>query len=244
MAAFRERCLTAAFDLSRAAPLTVRLNNRFFHRTTKGKYPFEGTLLELVSKIATKEVTYPPHIADNVQLVDLFERIFKKSPIERITIGEIKRHCWIRSLPGQARNQFDLRLNSHAEEFDVLLKPRTKYDDFYRSMSMIPYLHQMYYPIHDNLNVIQLNENEIDEFENLKKIPIVRSNRRKEFNSENEPTNGREEAAPEGKARKKRLRKGRAANFDSRILKIVSSNLSNVESKTTNQSKISSKTHP
>lgn len=215
----------------------------------KGKYPFEGTLLELVSKIATKEVTYPPHIVGNVQLIDLFERIFKKSPIERITISEIRQHRWIRSLPGQARNQFDLRLNSHAEEFDVLLKPRTKYDDFYRSMSMTPYLHQMYYPIHDDLNVIQLNENEIDEFENLKKIPIVRSNRRKDFKAESELADDDEDdhaaegAKKEQKARKKQDKKDRkAAKLDSRILKVVGSNLGTV-SKTVVHSKSSSKSH-
>ena len=119
----------------------------------------------------------------NIQLVNLLETIFKKNPIERITIDEIKRHCWFRSLPGAAaRNKFNLKLYSHEEEFNVLLKPRTKYDDFYRSMSMTPYIHQMYYPIDDTLNVIQIHEHEIDEFENLKRIPIVRSNRSKAFN--------------------------------------------------------------
>ena len=123
----------------------------------------------------------------------------------------------------------------------MLLKPRTKYDDFYRSMSMTPYLHQMYYPIHDNLNVIQLNENEIDEFENLKKIPIVRSNRRKDFKTETEladDENGGEESEKERKARKADRKGRKAVNLDSRILKVVGSNLGTVESKTVIHSKL------
>lgn len=125
----------------------------------------------------------------------------------------------------------------------MLLKPRTKYDDFYRSMSMTPYIHQMYYPIHDNLNVIQLNENEIDEFENLKKIPIVRSNRRKDFTNEGEQAeDSREETKRTARKKPDRKgRKGRAANLDLRILKVVGSNLGNTVSKTIiHQSKISS----
>lgn len=95
---------------------------------------------------------------------------------------------------------------------------------------MTPYIHQMYYPIHDNLNVIQLNENEIDEFENLKKIPIVRSNRRKDFNNEDEQADDRGETKQT--ARKKPNRKGRVANLDFRILNVVGSNLGHTVSKT------------
>ena len=101
----------------------------------------------------------------------------------------------------------------------------------------------MYYPIHDNLNVIQLNENEIDEFENLKKIPIVRSNRRKDFQTESEPVDSLDGGEQQQKARKKRDKKGRAAHLDLRILKVVGSNLGNLESKTVTQSKISAKTN-
>lgn len=187
----------------------------------KGKYPFEGTLLELVSKISTKEVTYPANIIDNIQLVDLLERIFKKNPIERITIDQIRQHKWFRSIPGQVKNKFNLKLNSHEEEFSVLLKPRTKYDDFYRSMSMTPYIHQMYYPIHDTLNVIQLNENEIDEFENLKKIPIVRSNRTKDFNETDHDMNDVET-----------IKKETDKNYlDSRILNVIGSDFTKINSK-------------
>ena len=152
---------------------------------------------------------------NNIQLIDLFERIFKKNPIERITIDGISQHNWFRSLPGRSKNRFNLKLNSHVEEINVMLKPRTKYDDFYRSMSMTPYIHQMYYPIHDNVNVIQLNENEIDEFENLKKIPIVRGNRRKDF-VENEDDDNEDIVCK---------KKSNSSNFDSRILKVVGSNV-------------------
>ena len=162
----------------------------------------------MVGKISTKDVIYPIEIIDNIQLINLFENIFKKNPLDRITIDQIRKHVWMLNLPTNLiRNKFNLKLNSHEEEFNVLLKPRTKYDDIYRSMSMTPYIHQMYYPIHDNLNIIQLNENEIDEFENLKKIPIVRSNRNKEFINQHDQIND---------------------NLELRILKVVGSNLETI----------------
>lgn len=82
------------------------------------------------------------------------------------------------------RHTFDVWKSELNGRVDMVRpKPRTRYEDVYRSMSITPYLHQLHYPVEDARNRTEISEDEVDEFEQLRRIALVRSNRRRRFKS-------------------------------------------------------------
>ena len=116
----------------------------------------------------------------------------EKDPEKRITVSQVLAHPWVQGDPakqlnisnGISRKALDssrLPLNSmgfgRKRMEEIRPKARTKYEDLYRSMSITPYLHQLHYPMQEEHNRVEISEDELDEFENLRKIALVRSNR-------------------------------------------------------------------
>jgi serine/threonine protein kinase len=77
---------------------------------------------------------------------------------------------------------YDTCKNESTFELDIVRpKPRTRYEDVYRSMSITPYLHQLHYPAFESQNQVEISEDELDEFEQLRRIALIRSNRKRRY---------------------------------------------------------------
>ncbi|RWS21520.1 polarization-related protein LKB1-like protein [Leptotrombidium deliense] len=99
-------------------------------------------------------------LTNNPFLHDFITKILDKKPTQRIDIDGIRQHPWF---------------NQQIPEKLVKISTITK--DEYDSFSMTSSLHQLYYPFTDEQNIITVPDEKIDQFRQIKRIPIIQSNR-------------------------------------------------------------------
>ncbi|PNH10173.1 Serine/threonine-protein kinase SRK2E [Tetrabaena socialis] len=75
-----------------------------------GAYPFEDpadprNFRKTIQRIMNVKFSFPPNLAISPECQDLISRIFVADPVQRITIGDIRRHPWfLRNLPAELAN--------------------------------------------------------------------------------------------------------------------------------------------
>lgn len=122
-----------------------------------GEYPFnDEALLSLYDKILSQEPSFP---VDKVKLdnetiaVDLLSLMLEKSHSERASIELIKKHPWLNWQPSHIIDRPFCRDNLLTSAQPSEDEPNRR--DIYRSMTVLPYLHNHHFP---NLPVMKVKQ--------------------------------------------------------------------------------------